>query len=235
MPLLLPWPAPPAAPALEPGWVHVFCLRLDLPSARLAGLRGSLSPDELGRASRYRRAADGQHFIAARGQMREILAAYTGVAPASLRFSYNPHGKPALAGGEPRFNLSHSAGLGLLAVALNQEVGVDIERLDRVVDYANIAARFFAPEEAAALRALPAASQARGFYNGWTRKEAYIKARGQGLAIPLDSFTVSLAPGEPPRLDGPSGASLYALEPGPGYAAALVVLGPVRGLRCWTW
>lgn len=240
MPPLTPWPTPPARLALEPGWGHVFCFRLDRSADRLASLRALLSPDELARADRFLRAADGAHFTAARGQLRQILSAYTGLPAAGLSFRYNPQGKPALAyggaEGDLRFNLSHISGLGLLAVTEGREVGVDIEWLGREVDFRQLASRFFAPAEVAALAALPPHELAQGFYNGWTRKEAYIKARGLGLAIPLDSFEVSLTPGEPPRLKGAQGAwSLHALEPAPGYTAAVVVEGEIEGLRCWRW
>ena len=236
------WPDPPESLALEPGWVHVFSFRLELAGERLEALRRSLSADEQARAARYLREPDGRHFIAARGQLREILSAYTGIPPAGLRFTYTPQGKPALAedaprlAGELRFNLSHSAGLGLLAVAAGREVGVDLEWSGREVDDAAISTRFFAPGEIATLRALPEPDRRQGFFNAWTRKEAYLKATGLGLALPLDSFSVSLVPGDPPRLDAPQGGwSLYALDPAPGYTAALAVAEPVDGVRCWRW
>lgn len=240
---LLAWPDPPETLTLEPDWVHVFCFRLELSGERQEALRALLSPDEQARAARYCREADRCHFIAARGQLREILSAYTGTPAAGLRFAYSPQGKPALAEdpfslvGGLRFNLSHSAGLGLLAVAAGCAVGVDLEWSGRTVDTAAIAARFFAPGEIAALNHLPEAERRQGFFNGWTRKEAYLKATGLGLALPLDSFSVSLAPGDPPRLDTPRQGdwSLYALDPAPGYTAALVVAGRAAGLRCWRW
>ncbi|RPJ42665.1 MAG: 4'-phosphopantetheinyl transferase superfamily protein [Chloroflexi bacterium] len=230
------WSPLRAAIAAEPGWVHVFRLALDLPAERLGRLAATLTEDERARAARYMREIDRQRFIAARGQMRAILAAYLGAQPGELRFHYNPQGKPALAEGEPRFNLSHSDRMGLLAVAFGQEVGVDVERLDRNVDYANIIRRFFAPGEVAEFLSLPGEDQPRAFCNGWTRKEAYIKARGMGMAFRLDDFEVSLAPGKPARLSAPDpGWTLYALDPGEGFAAALVVEGQIKGIRCWEW
>ncbi len=228
------WSSPPASLHAERDWVHVFRLALDLPDPIRAGLGRLLSPDEQARGARYMREIDRQRFTTARGQLRRILGAYSGMDPVLLRFTYNPQGKPALDQGEPHFNLSHSRGCGLLAVIFGRESGVDIETDERNVDYTNIARRFFSPTEAAALLALPADVQPRAFLNGWTRKEAYIKARGQGLSIPLDSFDVSLD--DTPRLTCPDGNwSLYTLEPGNGFSAALVVEGEIAGIRCWDW
>jgi 4'-phosphopantetheinyl transferase len=230
------WPAPPASLAREPDWVHIFRLALDLPAARLEALSAVLNEEEAARAARYLRETDRQRFTAARGQLRCILASYLKAQPGELHFTYNPYGKPALLEGEPRFNLSHSEGLGLLAVAFWQEVGVDVERLDRQVDYTNITRRFFAPGEVAEFLSLPEADRPRAFCNGWTRKEAYIKARGMGMAFKLDGFEVSLSPGAPPRLSSPDpGWSLHTIDPGEGFAAALVVEGEIEGMRCWDW
>ncbi len=231
-----PWHVSPNELKSEPDHVHVFRLALDPPASRLAALAAHLSDDERERAARFLRECDRQRFTAAHGQVREILAAYLDADPAGLRFTYNPQGKPDLAQGEPHFNLSHSLGMGLLAVAFQRQVGVDVERLDRAVDYANIARRFFAPVEVAEFFALPLADRPLAFCTGWTRKEAYIKARGMGLSISLDSFAVNLAPGQPPRLTPPDpGWSIHALDPGDGFVAALVVEGEIKGIRCWDW
>ena len=230
------WTAPPHSLAVEAGWAHIFRLYLDLPAGRLAALRAHLSADELARAARYHFEIDRQRFTAARGQLREILSSYLGVRPESLTFTYNEHGKPALVEGEPRFNLSHSQNRGLLGVLPGSEIGVDVEGVQRLVDYPNIARRFFAPGEVESLFQLPAEDQPLAFFNCWTRKEAYIKARGQGLSIALDSFEVTHAPGRPVNLRAPeNGWSIYALDPGPGFSAALVVEGQLRGIRCWDW
>ncbi len=228
------WRPRPDHLSAEAGWAHIFRLQLDLPAARLAELKTLLAGDERERAERFMREIDQQRFTAGRGQMREILATYLGADPASLRFDYNPQGKPSLVEGEPRFNLSHSQGTGLLAVTFGQEVGVDVERLDREVDYANIARRFFAPAEVDEFFALPPAVRPRAFVTGWTRKEAYIKARGMGMSFSLDGFVVSLNPEAPVRLSAPdSGWSLYGIDPGEGFAAALAVEGEIEGMRCW--
>jgi 4'-phosphopantetheinyl transferase len=232
----LPWTAAPPAPSLEPGWAHVFRLTLDLPAQRMQALHGLLSADEQERAARYHFDIDRRRFTAARGQIREILAAYLSMPAQDLAFFYNPQGKPSLPGGRLCFNLSHTLGIGLLAVTQAQETGIDVEGVNRKVDSPGIASRFFAPAETNALFALPEADRARAFFDCWTRKEAYIKARGLGLSIPLDSFEVGLEPGKPPTLRAPDeGWSIYALDPGSGFTAALVVQGSLKGIRCWDW
>lgn len=233
---LPPWPAPPPSLRLVPGYAQVFAFSLDLDAQALATLRGMLDDAERARADRYLHDASRRSFTAARGQLRRVLGWLLGLPPAEIRFAAGPRGKPSLLEGDLRFNLSHSGGLALLAVTLAREIGVDIEDTTRSVDYANMARRFFAPAEAQALAALPAADQPRAFFDCWTRKEAYIKARGLGLTISLDSFVVTFGPGETPRfVSGAEGWTLYPLDPGPGYAAALVVEGEVEGIECWWW
>lgn len=240
-PLIPPWTRPPDMLALEPGCAHVFRLALDLPESLIPRMEELLSEEERVRAHRFRFDRDRVRFIAAHAQMRLILAAYLQTQPQTPEFGANAYGKPCLQGESTlRFNLSHSGSLGLLAVIPHQEVGVDIEVLRPEVDRKNIAKRFFAPGEATMLFSLPADQQTNAFYACWTRKEAYIKARGRGLSIPLDAFEVSLVPGEPARLlrldPGAQGTfSMMALEPGPGYAAALVTEGTLQGTRCWDW
>jgi len=155
-----------------------------------------------------------------------------------LAFDLNEFGKPELAGSEIMFNLSHSHGLALFAVTRGRAIGIDIERIREEMTIGKIARRFFSPAEASALSALPAHQQAEAFFNCWTRKEAWIKARGQGLSIALNSFEVSLAPGEPARLratrpdpEEASRWSLVALACEPGYAAALAVAGEIGNVR----
>lgn len=237
------WGPPPRDFAAEPGWVHVFRLRLELPAERLAALHTLLYPDEIARADRYRSKQDGARFTAARGQLRALMAGYAKTSPQSLAFEVNQHGKPTIAPDGPAFNLSHSGGLALIAVAsAGSELGIDIETIRADLEIERMAQRFFAPGETAALLALPPAQRVDAFFACWTRKEAYMKARGLGLAIPLDGYEVSLAPGDPPRLlrpaaDDPHGEewALWQIDPGPGYAAALCVLGRVSGIRCWDW
>ena len=178
--------------------------------------------------------------------LRTILGSYEKIEPARLRFCYSPYGKPYLAAennhGNLRFNISHADAIALFAIARGRELGVDIERIRPHVADEGIAERFFSSKEVSCLRALPAALQTEAFFNCWTRKEAYIKARGEGLSLPLDKFDVSLAPGEQAtlletRID-PSEVSrwrLLELKPGSEFTAALAVEGRDWRLKCWRW
>lgn len=237
------WLSAPAHPSLPAGETHVWRASLERGGAQRAALYDTLSGDERARADRFHFERDRNHFIVARGILRQLLARYLGCQPAELGFVYGPRGKPAVAtpvmrGGSLvqdaalHFNLSHSHGLALFAFARGAELGVDVEHIRPDFDSAEIAERFFSAREQAELRALPSAQRAEAFFNGWTRKEAYIKAMGAGLSIALDSFDVTLAPGAPARLLAVRGAPaesprmcLYALHPGPDFAAALVVAG----------
>jgi 4'-phosphopantetheinyl transferase len=209
-------------------------------------LEQTLSEDERERARRLRFERDRRRFVVARGTLRGLLARYTALDPAALRFQYGRRGKPALAAELNatglRFNLSHSHELALYAVARGRELGIDVEqrRPDRAE--AGIAERFFSPRELEALRALPTERWTEAFFTCWTRKEAYIKAKGAGFGIALDQFDVTVAPGQPAvllatRQDPPDAArwSLHDLHPGDGYAGALAMEGDARILRYWQW
>jgi 4'-phosphopantetheinyl transferase len=203
-----------------------------------------LSADEHERAERFRFRKDREHFIAARGLLRILLGRYLDLPPRQLSFSYSPYGKPQLAGvsggAALRFNVSHSHGIALYAVALGREIGVDVEYIRREVVGESIAEHFFSAREVASLRALPAEMQPQAFFNCWTRKEAFIKAIGEGLSFPLDEFDVSLVPDEPAALlntrNGPLEAARWSLQALPvdeGYVAALAVEGHEWRLECW--
>ena len=204
-------------------------------------LRQTLAPEEKTRAEQFHFPKDRAHFVAARGALRDILSRYLDRDPASLQFSYGPSGKPALVCGaeaqELRFNLSHSCELALYGVTRSGEIGIDVERIAPEDARERVAERFFSPQEVVSLRALPARLQPQAFFNCWTRKEAYVKARGGGLRIPLDSFDVSLIPGARAAfLRGvESYWSLRELLPAPDYAAAVVAEGRDWPLRLWQW
>jgi 4'-phosphopantetheinyl transferase len=228
---------------LPPGDVHVWRASLDRPEATTDRLFLTLAPDEMRRARRFHFLEDRHHYIAGRGILRALLGAYLGRPPSELSFGYNAFGKPVLAG-EPslRFNLSHSRGLALYAVAWGREVGVDVEHVRPDFAGEAIARRFFSAPEVAALKAVPIELRVVAFFDCWTRKEAYIKARGKGLAIPLDRFDVALTPGTPAAVlddrDAPEEKgrwTLQGLAPGPGFAGALAVEGAGWGFWCGQW
>jgi 4'-phosphopantetheinyl transferase len=204
----------------------------------------TLSSEERARAARFHFPQDRRHFVAAHGILRTILPRYLGRAPAQLEFCNGAAGKPELAPGCKadglRFNLSHSQGLALFAITRDHEIGVDLEGVRADFAWEEIASRFFAPREVEALRLVPAPSRAEAFFNCWTRKEAFVKARGEGLSIPLDQFEVSLAPGEPARLLRTTGDpqeasnwSIRELEPAAGYIAAIAVRAQRYELKLW--
>ena len=240
------WRPAPAELTLSSAEVHVWRACLDPDASCVEHLQRTLSADESHRAARFHFPRDRRRFIVARGVLRDILGRYLGVPPSELGFRYSSYGKPALAdaGDEEglRFNISHSHEMALFAVTRGREIGVDIEYLRREIACEEIAERFFSIHERASLRALPAEAKHQAFFNCWTRKEAYIKAHGEGLSLPLDQFDVSLAPGEPAALLATRGDprealrwSLQALTPGPGYVAALAVEGQGWHCSCWQW
>jgi 4'-phosphopantetheinyl transferase len=219
---------------LRPNEIHVWQTELDLEPEELERLERTLSVDERARAMRFHFARDRQRFIAARGAVRSILGSYLGVDPRQIQFLYDRHGKPAVQGpvddGNLRFNLSHSDGLALVATTRGRELGVDLERIRTDIDCDALAEKFFSPREVEVLRALAANQKYEAFFSCWTRKEAYVKARGVGLSLLLDGFDVSLAQGEPAAVlktyDDPREASrwsLHELALRRGYAAALAV------------
>jgi len=241
-----PWGFPPATVLLANDEVHVWRASLDEPVSQLNGFLGTLAADERSRAERFYFQKDRERFIAARGVLRAILGFYLERAPESLSFCYGSHGKPALtsahAGDALRFNMSHSNGVALYAITRDRDVGIDLELIRGDLEVEEIAERFFSRPEIATLRALPTNVRRSAFFLCWTRKEAYIKARGQGLSLPLDQFEVSLTPGEPAELlrtrpdsDEARRWSLRELTLASGYAAALAVAGRGSALSCWQW
>lgn len=241
------WCLPLADLRLSREEIHVWRARLDLPTARVQSLLSTLSSDELDRAERFYFKKDRQHFIVARGLLRAILSRYLDIESSQLRFCYTNYGKPALTNGPDHsdkleFNLAHADGIVLYAVTYGRKVGIDIERVRIDLDYEDIAARFFSSLERTMLDSMPTGMRTEAFFNCWTRKEAYIKARGEGLSMPLDQFDVSLIPGQPAILLNSRGDlqdvahwSLQELMPGLGYVATLAVEGHHWQLRCFQY
>jgi 4'-phosphopantetheinyl transferase len=234
----------PAGLALPPGEIQVWCVPLDPPAARVEELGRALSADEWERANRFRFEQHRRQYVVGRGFLRELLGGLLGVRPEAVRFSYGPRGKPGLAPPYDRsglfFNLSNSNELALVGLLRGQEVGVDLEYLKPMADLESIAERFFSASERTVLRELPGERKHEAFFNCWTRKEAYLKAVGEGLAAPLDSFDVTLAPGEPARMlalrGDPAAATrwfYHHLRPAADYIGAVAVEGGDWRISGW--
>jgi 4'-phosphopantetheinyl transferase len=242
-----PWQPATHPPPLTTEDVHVWRIALEVSDLLLARLREILADDERRRAERFHFEKDRRHFIAGRGALRVLLAGYLACRPEEVRFAYSNYGKPRLAdkdnASDLRFNLTHSHGLALLAVTRGRDIGIDVEHLrDMERDGEPLAERFFSPRETAVLRSLPPEQRREAFFHCWTRKEAYIKANGKGLSLPLDQFDVTLRPGEPAMLlatqhdpDEVQRWSIQNLNLGEGYVGALTVEGHSWRLWCGDW
>jgi 4'-phosphopantetheinyl transferase len=235
------WVRGPLAPTINPHESHIW--KVDLRCEITTEMNASLSRDEHDRAARFHFEKDRQRFRIAHASLRIILGRYLGLPPDSLAFGQTEYGKPFLTNPEAEgflFNLSHSKDLALLAVTREREVGIDVEFMRSDFATSDVAEHFFSVAEVYTFTGLDADCRTQGFFNCWTRKEAYIKARGEGLSLALDSFDVSLTPGLPAallriRLDESDASrwSLHELFPAPDYAAALAIeKGPSSlGLR----
>lgn len=238
------WPNPTDPVPLGAGEVHVWRVDLTLSPEDEVRRTASLAADERQRAGRFLSLPARAQFVAARSGLRAILAGYLGRPPGDIALRPGPVGKPELADSGPAplfFNLSHSRDLALVALTRTTEIGVDVEqaRLRETAD--QLAERFFHPNEVAALRALPPGLRAAGFFNAWTRKEAFLKATGKGISYGIERVEVTLAPGDPPRVlsvNGDRGAagswSLEALAPAPGYVGAVAMQGMWTRVVCFS-
>lgn len=239
------WHCPRGIYVLPQDEVHVWRASLDQVEGHLASLMRLLSPDERERADRFHFEADRKRCVVGRGLLRLLLGHCLGRCAIQVQFQYNEFGKPILAGGlhpSLQFNLSHSGDLVLIALSRGRALGVDVEQMRMDVAAKEIAARFFSADECRGLASVAPAEQHAAFFSCWTRKEAYLKARGDGLSLPLAQFDVSFLPGDPPRLlatrHDPADLHrwiLHALEGGEGYQAALAVEGGDWKLKCWDW
>ena len=239
------WSTPPKQLQLPEGEIHIWRARLNVAAEVLDRLGSTLAHDEKARAQRFRFSRDRDHFIACRGILRELLGGYLRVSPVAIEFSYAAYGKPAYCSRDStspiRFNLSHSGDQAVLAFCRNSEIGIDLESIQTEFGGEEIAARYFSAPELAELRALPEAVKPEGFFLCWTRKEAYLKARGLGLQLPLDSFSVSLTPGRPESLQSEDSDrwNLHSFRSAPDFVAAVVYERVQEGrefhLRYWDW
>ena len=182
---------------LDDDSISIWSMGLEWPESEVQAAAEILSLDEQERAKRFHRVSDRKHFIVARAALRLVLTRYLNVNARQISFDQNAFGKPRLTGTydpDLRFNLAHSSGLALYVIANGREVGVDLERIEPRFATMGLARSLFAPEEVAALSILSNEDFVPAFYRCWTRKEAYVKAKGLGLSLPLKSFVVSVAP-----------------------------------------
>jgi 4'-phosphopantetheinyl transferase len=209
--------------------VHIWTMPTEASDAVVVQFERVLSEDEAKRAARFRFSHLRDSFVITRGVLRHLLGRYLSLEPARLCFSYGDKGKPAVASeGNLQFNLTHSVGIAAVAFTTGCQLGIDAEHIRPVKEMQQIADRNFSAEEATELMRLPESEREPAFFRCWTRKEAYIKAIGDGLSCALDSFQVTLLPNMPPRLihiGGDSVAaemwSLHDLCVAPDYASAL--------------
>jgi 4'-phosphopantetheinyl transferase len=230
------WNIAPASLPLAPDVLHVWRVRLSGGDGKISAAASLLSAEETARANRLVDETARRRFILSRAALRSVVARYLDQPPQTLAFRLGSHGKPHLASSTLRFNVSHAADLALIGVTSGSEVGVDVECMDARRPVQAIAARFFSPTERADLDRKSGPEHAATFFRIWSRKEAVIKALGEGLACPLDSFDVSSEPHEAHllafRREGVVVADwrLVAIDAAPHYVAAAAVIGPCRGV-----
>jgi len=222
---------------LETREIHVWSMPIDIGEDRLPGLMALLSSPEQERARRYVFESVQRRFVATRAFLRLLVGRYLDLPAGMVQFAYGPSGKPHLIGpyaAQLHFNLSHSHHLAQFAFCAEQELGIDLEWLHQIQCMDQIVRRMFSPEEAADWFGLPDEQRPRGFFDCWTRKEAFVKALGRGLEVPLDTFRVAFRPGEVPAVRWRKDRrqeqwSMFDVSPADGYAAALAIRG--RGWR----
>jgi len=211
--------------------IQLIFTRLTAPREFADHLYDLLSSDERARAASFRFENHHRRFIVARGLLRIALGKFLNVAAATVRFRYSEFGKPAIVDGpQIRFNVSHSEDMVLYGFGMDHDIGVDIEHIRPMEDSESIASRFFCAEECSDLLTVASDRRTKAFFDCWTRKEAFIKAIGEGLSFPLNRFQVTLHPEEPARfvsIDGRTDVqwSLHDVAPSEHYAAAVVTAG----------
>ena len=239
----LSWPFPPETIHLEKTQAHIWCAAVRDFECQLPLFGAMLSSAERARAERFRFPKDRNHYIIRHGILRLLLSRYLEKRPAEIEFQYGPRGKPQITGGPAQFhfNDSHSGDLALYAFTSVCPIGADIECVRPIPEFEDIASRYFSPREVGMMRALSPEDRMEAFYAGWTRKEAFLKATGEGIGTSLADVEVTLAPGEEAevlRVPGESqeGAQwkLRALSPAPGYLGAIAFQGAIDSACYWT-
>lgn len=224
--------------------VHLWIVSLDVSESCVLSMRQLLSADELVKSDRFYFERDRTHYTVCRGVLRELLSRYLNIPACELVFSYGTHGKPVIQMGhnQVHFNVSHSAGLAIIGVTKGQHIGVDVEHIRPGLDTMSIAQRFFSTFEFTQLKMLPEELRQEAFFACWTRKEAFIKARGDGLSLPLENFDVSIDPREQPQLlavrslaEEVSEWYMYQMQPQPNYISAIAVKGLMSEVSVYRW
>ena len=240
------WPSCSTAPRFGSDEVHVWAVSLDIASGALETLAATLSPDEKERAGKFKFEKHRNRFIAGRGVLREILGEYLQTEPASLPFSCSPNGKPTLAAEftdmRIHFNLAHSEDLALVAVTRIGAIGVDVECTRPIKEMDELVARFFSAHETELFGKVRPDEKPAAFFNLWTRKEALLKATGEGITRSLSLVEVGFLPGEPACLLAIAGDAskasqwtLRELSPGPGFIGAFAINAQDVNVRCGRW
>ena len=218
-------------PSLLHGQVHIWQADLDLQADHIDILWSLLSESEKSRAARFHFERDRNRYITAHGTLRQLLGRYLNVPAQDVRFNYGDYGKPELANdhadGHIYFNMSHSSATALYGFTRNCPIGVDIERIKEIPDMDEVAGQFFSAKEKNVFKKLAQVKKIRAFYRCWTVKEAFVKAVGHGLHLPLESIEVCIEPDQPNRLVQVNGDEREAskwwvkeLTPGNGFAGA---------------
>jgi 4'-phosphopantetheinyl transferase len=238
----LNWKVTSVPAVLAADEVHVWALVLSRPSSQIQAMWQLLSAAEQARAKRFHFDQDRDFYTVGRGVLRTLIGQYEGGSAADVSFAYGEQGKPQLLDTDLKFNVSHAQGLALMGFCRGREIGVDLEMIRPLSDVNRLAKRSFSAAEYAEWTAVAEPQKMLAFFNCWTRKEAYIKAIGQGLACPLGSFAVSLRPAEPAQLLQVNGSQteaakwdLRAVTPAQNFVGAVLVEGSGYNLRQFAW
>ncbi len=236
------WENPPTTlPPLSAGEVHVWRANLNPPQEKIDQFLATLSENEKARAQRFKFPIHQRRSIVSRGTLRQLLARYLNQPAHSLEFSYNAHGKPRLVSPALplQFNASDSHDLAVFAITLENDIGIDLEFIKTDIEAEAIGMRYFSDEESAALSYVPMTQKKEAFFNLWTRKEAFIKALGEGLSFSLKAFTVSLEEEEPRLLsihgdtEAANSWTLHAFTPSPGFKGAIAIASQIKQIEFW--
>jgi 4'-phosphopantetheinyl transferase len=242
MTISINWPECKVLPDLLPDDVHIWAANLQRPSAQVEAMRLLLSQDERERADKFHVDKNRAAYMCGRGLLRILAGHYTKLRPDEIVFQYGEKGKPELADCPLKFNVSHTHGLALLALTWGREIGVDVEKIRPLSDAGRLAKRSFSDEEYQVWTVVAEPQKMQAFFNCWTRKEAFIKAIGEGLSCPLNSFSVTLRPDEPAQLLHVGGSQMEAarwqlqsLAPAPDFVGAVLVEGNDWNPKQFAW